>query len=74
MRARKVAEKLPPMHPGELLREEYIEPLGLTVCRGAKGCGVPRSRIERIVREDSAYQAIPPCDWQNFWELVPNSG
>ena len=43
---------LPPMHPGEMLREEFIVPLGLSAGRVAKACGVPRTRIERIVREE----------------------
>jgi antitoxin HigA-1 len=40
------------MHPGEMLREEFLEPLGLSAGRVAKACGVPRTRIERIMREE----------------------
>ncbi len=47
-----MAKKLPPMHPGEVLREEFIEPLGLSAGKVAKACHVPRTRIERIMRED----------------------
>ena len=43
---------LPPMHPGGVLREEYIVPLGLTAGRVAKACGIARTRIERIVAEE----------------------
>lgn len=43
---------LPALHPGEVLREEYMEPLGLTPYALAKICGVPRTRIERIAREE----------------------
>lgn len=43
---------LPPLHPGEVLREEFIEPLGLSAGKVAKACGVPRTRVERIVREE----------------------
>ena len=46
-----IVETLPPMHPGEMLREEFLKPLGLSAGRVAKACGVPRTRIERIVRE-----------------------
>lgn len=42
---------LPPMHPGEMLREEYLKPLQLSAGALAKACGVPRTRIERIVTE-----------------------
>lgn len=42
----------PPVHPGEILREEYLVPLGLTPYALAKRVGVPRTRIERIAREE----------------------
>lgn len=40
------------MHPGEMLREEFVIPLGLSAGRVAKASGVPRTRIERIMREE----------------------
>ena len=43
---------LAPMHPGEVLREEFMEPLGLSAGKIAKAANVPRTRIERIVREE----------------------
>jgi addiction module HigA family antidote len=43
---------LPPLHPGEVLREEYLEPLGLSPYALAKACRIPRTRIERIAREE----------------------
>src|SRR5271168_5610681 len=46
-----IVETLPPMHPGEMLREEFLLPLGLTPGKVAKAAGVPRTRIERIVGE-----------------------
>jgi addiction module HigA family antidote len=46
------AGQLPPLHPGEVLREEFLNPLGLTAYGVAKACNVPRTRIERIVREE----------------------
>ena len=48
---------LPPMHPGEVLREEFMVPLGLTAYGIAKACGVPRTRIERIAREEMGISA-----------------
>jgi addiction module HigA family antidote len=46
-----MAKRLPPMHPGEVLREEFLIPLGLSSGALAKACGVPRTRIERLVNE-----------------------
>ena len=42
-----VAVRLPP-HPGEILREEFLMPLGLTA---GKACGIPRSRLEQLAAE-----------------------
>ena len=46
-----MAKKLPPMHPGEVLREEFLVPLNLSAGALAKACGLPRTRIERIAAE-----------------------
>ena len=42
---------LPPIHPGEQLREEFLKPLGLTAYRLAKDIGVPVTRIQAILAE-----------------------
>ena len=42
---------LPPIHPGEQLREEFMKPLGLTAYRLAKDLGVPVTRIQAIIGE-----------------------
>ncbi len=47
-----MAKKLAPLHPGEVLREEFLMPLNLSAGALAKACGLPRTRIERIVAED----------------------
>lgn len=47
-----IVETLPPMHPGEVLREEFMRPLNLTAYAVAKAVMVPRTRIERIAREE----------------------
>lgn len=42
---------LAPVHPGEILREEYIIERNLTVSEVAKGLGVPRPTLAAIVGE-----------------------
>jgi len=49
--------KLAPVHPGEILREEFLTPMGLTPYRVAKALGVRRTRIERLAREETAVTA-----------------
>ena len=44
-------KKLPPLHPGEVLREEFRVPLSLSAAALAKAMGVPRTRVERIASE-----------------------
>jgi len=40
---------LPPIHPGEILLEEFLKPMGITQYRLAKEIGVPAQRIGDIV-------------------------
>ena len=42
-------KKLPPVHPGEILMEEYLEPMGISQYRLAKEISVPPRRINEIV-------------------------
>lgn len=48
---------LPAVHPGEVLREEFLEPLGLSPYAVAKAIGVPRTRIERLARCETSVTA-----------------
>jgi addiction module HigA family antidote len=45
------------MHPGEVLREDFLVPLGLSPGALAKICGVPRTRIERLANEETGITA-----------------
>lgn len=49
--------KLNPITPGELLREEFLEPLGISQYRLAKEIGVPAQRIGAIVAGKRAITA-----------------
>lgn len=42
--------RLAPVHPGEILRDEFLEPLGLSVYELANAIKVTRSRVNDIVR------------------------
>lgn len=42
-------KKLPPIHPGEILLEEFLKPFGLSQYRLAKDIQVPPRRINEIV-------------------------
>jgi len=46
-----MARKLKPVHPGEILREEFMAPLGLSMNKMAMALRVPVTRIADIVNE-----------------------
>jgi addiction module HigA family antidote len=47
----KAQKRLPPIHPGEILRAEFLEPLQLSMNRLALDLHVPVTRIAEIVHE-----------------------
>jgi len=46
-----------PSHPGEVLAQLYLDPLGMSAIGLAKRLDVPRTRIERLVRGETALSA-----------------
>jgi len=50
-------KKLPPIHPGEILREEFMKPRGLSQNALARALNVPPRRINEIVLEKRAITA-----------------
>ena len=55
--ARPPRKRLAPIHPGEVLASEFLEPLGLTQYRLAKSLKVPARRINEIVHGTRAISA-----------------
>ena len=49
--------RMRPVHPGEVLREDYLAPLGLSVNALSVALGVPATRIHEIVKERRAITA-----------------
>ena len=50
-------KNLPPIHPGEILLEEFLTPMGISQYRLAKEIGVPQRRIGEIVAGNRAITA-----------------
>jgi antitoxin HigA-1 len=48
---------MPPVHPGEILLEDFWKPMGITQYRLAKSLGVPQRRIGEIVAGRGAITA-----------------
>ena len=66
-----IVATLPPLHPGEVLREEFLKPMKLTPYAVAKACGVPRTRIERISREELGISADTALRLGRFFGIEP---
>ena len=66
-----IVARLPPLHPGEVLREEFLRPMGLTPYAVAKACGVPRTRIERIAREELGITVDTALRLGRFFGIEP---
>ena len=49
--------KLPPIHPGEILNEEFLKPMGVSQYRLSKSIGVDSTRIRSIVRGERSITA-----------------
>ena len=62
---------LPPVHPGEFLREEYLLPLGLSAGALARRLNVPRTRIERLVAEQTPVTTDTALRLAKFFRTAP---
>jgi addiction module HigA family antidote len=52
-----MAKRLPPVHPGEILLDEFLVPMGITQYRLAKSISVPPRRVNEIVHGARAVSA-----------------
>ena len=62
----------PPIHPGEILREQFLQPLGLSAGALAKALGVPRTRIERVVKEEIGISTDTALRLAKYFDTTPN--
>jgi addiction module HigA family antidote len=66
-----MAKRLPPVHPGEVLREDFLTPMKLTPYALARACGVPRTRIERLAREETPVTADTALRLSRYFGTTP---
>lgn len=64
-------EKLHPVHPGEVLSEEFLKPLGLSQNRLALDIGVPPRRINEIVLEKRRITADTALRLARYFNTPP---
>ena len=66
-----MVKKLAPVHPGEVLREEFLKPFDLTPYAVAAALHVPRTRIERLAREETAVTADTALRLGKYFNTSP---
>jgi antitoxin HigA-1 len=67
----KKIKKLPPIHPGEILIEEFLTPMGISQYRLAKDISVPPRRINEIVHGKRAITADTALRLGRFFGMLP---
>lgn len=60
-------KKLPNIHPGEVLKEEFLVPMNVSAYRLAKEINVPETRISEIVRGKRAVTADTALRFARFF-------
>ena len=65
------AKKIKPIHPGEILLEEFIKPMGLSHNRLANGIGVPPRRINEIVHGKRRITADTTLRLAHYFTMSP---
>jgi len=66
--------KLPPIHPGEVLQAEFLEPLGISQYRLAHQIGVPPRRVNEIVHQQRRISANTALRLARFSVQANGSG
>ncbi|PZE76103.1 HigA family addiction module antitoxin [Curtobacterium sp. MCBD17_019] len=68
-----------PITPGEILRTEFLEPLGITAYRLAQATGLPQTRLSEVIRgkrritTDTALRLSQPFGLsERFWLNIQN--
>lgn len=65
------SKKLQPIHPGKILMEEFLEPMGISQYRLAKDISVSPRRINEIVHEKRSITADTALRLGRFFGMTP---
>jgi addiction module HigA family antidote len=68
---RNVESRLPPIHPGEMLREEFLVPMGLSANALALAIRVPVTRVSEIVNERRGITADTALRLARYFRMTP---
>ena len=65
------SKKLPPIHPGKILMEDFLEPMGISQYHLAKDISVSPRRINEIVHEKRSITADTALRLGRFFGMTP---
>jgi len=60
-------DKIKNIHPGEILQEEFLSPMGLTAYRLSMGIGIPQTRISEIIKGNRRITADTAIRLSNYF-------
>lgn len=64
-------ERLANIHPGEILEEEFLKPLGITPYRLAKATGIQQTRVSEIIKGTRGVSADTAIRLGRFFHTTP---
>jgi antitoxin HigA-1 len=67
----RAGQALDPIPPGEILREEFLRPLGISINRLARDLGVPPNRVSAIVNGKRAITADTALRLGTYFQVSP---
>ncbi len=68
-----MAKKLKPIHPGEILREEFMQPMGISINHLAREIYVPPGRISEIVNGKRGITADTALRLARYFSVSPET-
>ncbi|EOQ88880.1 addiction module antidote protein HigA [Leptospira yanagawae serovar Saopaulo str. Sao Paulo = ATCC 700523] len=64
-------KRLPNIHPGQILSEEFLIPLNITAYRLSKETGIPQTRISQILLQKRSISADTAIRFSKFFGTTP---
>jgi len=64
-------KRMPPIHPGEILKEEFLDEMGISQYKLAKDISVPARRINEIVHQKRAISADTALRLGRYFGISP---
>ncbi|MFY0686925.1 MAG: HigA family addiction module antidote protein [Cyclobacteriaceae bacterium] len=64
-------EKLPNIHPGEVLSEEFLKPMGISAYRLSKDLHIPQTRISQILKKNRRITADTALRLSKYFGTTP---